>query len=116
MQPTKDKPVTVIFRRWKYYDGDVIALFPELPADVHGMQCMSFEHVGQHGSADYHEVMHNTEPATPEEYGGLRAELEDRGYVLVVRSRQMGRTARACRMTMLRRGDEEIARLLSVGE
>ena len=41
-------PVRVVFRRWRDGAG-VIALFPELPADMHGLCCDSYEHVGQHG-------------------------------------------------------------------
>ena len=38
----------VVFRKWKT-NGDIIALFPELPADNEGYLCDSYEHVGQHG-------------------------------------------------------------------
>jgi hypothetical protein len=34
---------TVIFRRWKD-SGDIIALFPELPADIFGEFCEASHH------------------------------------------------------------------------
>ncbi|MCY2987535.1 MAG: hypothetical protein NTY19_06685 [Planctomycetota bacterium] len=42
----------VVFRRWRD-SGDIIALFSELPADRHGRYADSYEHIGQHGAADY---------------------------------------------------------------
>lgn len=75
-------PVRVVFRRWRD-GGGVIALFPELPADIHGIYCDSYEHVGQHGGADYLGVVRHTAPATPEESAALAAELTRIGYRLV---------------------------------
>jgi hypothetical protein len=74
-------PVRVVFRRWRD-GGGVIALFPELPADIHGIYCDSYMHVGQHGGADYHGVVQQTDPATPEESDALAAELTRIGYRL----------------------------------
>jgi hypothetical protein len=71
----------VVFRRWKD-NGGVIALFPELPADLYGDYCDSYEHVGQHGGADYHGVVHHTKPCSPDDAAGLAAELRTIGYVL----------------------------------
>jgi len=72
---------TVVFRKWK--DGfDVIALFPELPADLYGQYCDSYEHVGQHGGACYHGVVMNSRLATPEESADLAEELTRIGYQL----------------------------------
>ena len=42
----------VVFRRWRDTDGDVIALFPEIPADVQGCCCQSYMHIGQHAGGD----------------------------------------------------------------
>ncbi len=71
----------VVFRKWR--DGfGVIALFPELPADLYGRYCDSYEHVGQHGGADYHGVIMNTRPANSEESTDLAEELTRIGYVL----------------------------------
>lgn len=84
MKRYKEKTV-VIFRKWK--GGDIIALFPgweESPG-----RCSSFEHVGQHGPADYASVIAKTTPATPAEYADLRRELEkDYGYNLTIRKQR----------------------------
>lgn len=71
----------VVFRRWKE-TGDVIALFPELPADNLGRYCISYEHIGQHGAADYCLVIRQTLPATPDESAALAAQLTHIGYRL----------------------------------
>ena len=78
----------VLFRRFR--DGDVIALFPCLPADcLTAWPCQSYMHVGQHGAADPR-IVHDTRPARPREYASLRAELEQIGYRLAVRRRLPG--------------------------
>lgn len=79
-------PDNVIFRTWR--DGDVIALFPDIDADCTGLHCGSYMHIGQHGAADYRLVVQRTRPAVPVEYAELKAELEQIGYVLDVRSRR----------------------------
>jgi hypothetical protein len=33
----------------------VIALFPEIPADIEGRYCLSYEHFGKRGAADFHD-------------------------------------------------------------
>ena len=77
-----------IFRKFKdnkppYYN-EVIALFPEM-REPRGL-CMSYMHIGQHGSADYNIVTYGaTKPATPEEYSDLKTELESIGYILKIR-------------------------------
>ena len=72
---------TVVFRKWK--DGfGVIALFPEIPTDLYGYYCESYEHVGQHGGADYFGVIMNTRPASTEECADLAEELTNIGYQL----------------------------------
>lgn len=78
--------VKVVFRKWRD-TGDVIALFPELPSDIYGRFCESYEHVGQHGGADYHGVVRQTFPATPEESAALSVELNRIGYRLMPLSR-----------------------------
>jgi len=76
-------PVVVIFRRWRGSNGsDIIALFPELPADYQGWLCDAYEHVGQHGGADYQGVIQATTPVTVEEAAPLARELERIGYRL----------------------------------
>lgn len=67
------KSISVIFRKWN--NGDVIALFPEIPADISGLFCDSYEHIGQHGAAHYRSVILNTKPALPSEYASLFEEL-----------------------------------------
>ena len=75
----KPEVTAVVFRKWK--NGDIIALFPLENADLDNAGlCSSFEHVGQHGSADYNGVISRTRPATPTEYDYLKAELEDTPY------------------------------------
>ena len=64
-----------IFRKFKD-NGDIIALFPEIPSDYIGRYCDSYVHIGQHGSANYQLVIKNTVLATPEEYAELKRELE----------------------------------------
>jgi len=71
----------VVFRQWRH-SGDVIALFPELPADLGGDCCDSYEHCGQHGGADYHHVVRQTKPCSPDDAADLVAELRTIGYVL----------------------------------
>ena len=71
---------TVVFRRWQ--NGDVIALFPALPADLYGEYCDAYEHVGQHGGADYFGVIQHSTPCSIEESADLATELRRIGYVL----------------------------------
>ena len=71
----------VVFRRWRD-TGGVIALFPELPADLGGDCCDAYEHVGQHGGADYHGVIQHTTPCSPDDAAAVAAELRTIGYKL----------------------------------
>ena len=88
-----EEPKTkVVFRKWRKREGEgIIALFPEIPADLSGYLCQSYQHVGQHGAASYDKLVSvqnaPTVPATPEEYADLKEELESIGYVLEVRRR-----------------------------
>ena len=75
-------PITlVVFRRWKD-NGDIIALFPELPSDIYGFYCDSYEHVGQHGGADYYGVIQATKPVAKKDAKSLARELTRIGYRL----------------------------------
>lgn len=74
----------VVFRKFK--GGDVIALFPQEPATRDGWECMSYMHVGQHGSADPM-IVHDTKVAKPKEYAPLVAELLSLGYRLDIHKR-----------------------------
>jgi hypothetical protein len=91
-QTEAQEPTVVVFRKWyRKEDGTgVIALFPCEDYDRGGAMCMSYEHMGQHGRADYDGVMSRTKPATPEEYAPLKRELESVpfNYNLVVRKRR----------------------------
>jgi hypothetical protein len=78
------KPTIVNFKKFKE-SGEVIALFPYEPADVHGWMCMSYMHVGQHGGAALPPA--GTVKATPEEYASLARELESLGYNLQIISK-----------------------------
>lgn len=72
----------VIFRK---FEGEVIALFPELPGDSNFYAtCLSYQHLGQHGSASVDLCAEGTTPATPAEYADLKKELESLGYILQV--------------------------------
>ena len=67
----------VIFRTLR--NGEVIALFPQEPATPDGWECMSYMHVGQHGSADPM-IVHGTKPAKWSEFVELLRELQSIGY------------------------------------
>jgi len=78
----KTEPKTkVIFRVFK--EGDVIALFPAISDSVNGYLCLSYQHIGQHGSADPM-ITNNTRLAKPAEYADLLAELKQTGYNLQI--------------------------------
>ena len=63
----------VIFR--KFPDGDVIALFPEIAGTYEYWQdCLSYMHVGQHGSASV-DLVQSTKLASETEYQDLYNEL-----------------------------------------
>lgn len=82
LKMTNATPITlVVFRRWKE-NGDIIALFPELPSDINGFYCDSYEHVGQHGGADYYGVIEATKPVRNKDAKELARELTRIGYRL----------------------------------
>lgn len=74
----------VVFRMFK--DGEVLALFPDIVNYRNG-ECESYQHVGQHGAADYGHCIQITTPAKPDEYADLQCELEGMGYNLDIRKR-----------------------------
>lgn len=80
--------VTVIYR--KYADGSILALMPGLPADARG-HVTSYQHLGQHGAAEYAGCVRATRPATPVEYASLHRELMSLGYQLTIRQRNQRR-------------------------
>lgn len=82
----------VIFRKYKpAYEitmGDnILALFPY---DMNNGLVMCYEHIGQHGEADYNHCINTlTRPARTEEYQNLKKELETIfGYNLKVIKRR----------------------------
>lgn len=75
----------VIFR--KYRNGDIIAIFPEIPGNNNVYTCSSYEHVGQHGACSPFLVVIDTKEAKPSEYKELKKELECRGYNLKIGKR-----------------------------
>ena len=73
-----DEMTRMVFRR--YPDGQVIALFPDIPWSGRRGEATSYMHVGQHGAADYSHVVATTKPVTEKEYAGLLDELRQTGY------------------------------------
>lgn len=90
--------IKVIFRKWSTYrrDGEIIALFPELPGTNDTDSCLSYEHFGQHGASDAG-LSRVTVPARPAEYAALAKELRSIGYKLTVIKR-FHRAHRAARI------------------
>ena len=76
----------VVFRKWR--DGGILALFPKV-ASMPG-HCSSYEHIGQHGAADYQGCVMRTVAAKPAEYADLARELTGRGYNLEIRALYTG--------------------------
>lgn len=75
----------VVFRKFK--DGDIIAMFPREPGTNDPYRtCMSYQHVGQHGSA-HTDIVSITNLATPGEYAKLAKELRGLGYTLDIRTK-----------------------------
>jgi hypothetical protein len=77
--------VDVVFR--KFRDGAIVALFPN-EINYSDGSCESYQHIGQHGAADYAHCMRVTTPATPNEYKPLYTELVKIGYELNVCKRK----------------------------
>lgn len=93
MPDPNEEETLVVFRKWRG-TGTVIALFPAIPTDLLGWYCEAYEHVGQHGGADYHGVIRATTPATRYESTSLKRELTRIGYRLIVRKRASASTHR----------------------
>jgi hypothetical protein len=79
----------VIFRKWK--DGTITALFPEVSSDEHGYNCLSYNHLGQHGEAEYDYCVSMTKPANIIEAASLAKELKGLGYDLKIVFRETAR-------------------------
>lgn len=67
---------TVIFRKEKCKNGDIIAIFPYEMADLQG-NYTGYAHVGQHHAVSPIYYTEKTKPAKPEEYKDLLYELEN---------------------------------------
>jgi hypothetical protein len=78
---TKEPKTKVMFRYW---DKEVIAIFPEIPGDMDPYTCSSYMNQGQHGACDPLGIVHKSRPATPAEYKDLAEELTRRGYDLQI--------------------------------
>lgn len=86
------KNLNVIFRIEPC--GDVMAVFPSIPADYHGSM-LCYAHIGQHGGCS-ESYYRKTKPAAPNQYASLLVELrgiyENEHYgdpvKLVVRNRR----------------------------
>ena len=59
-------------------NGNVIAIFPEIPATSEGHFCQSYMQVGRHGAAAI--IPQGSRPSTREEIDSLKPELEKIGY------------------------------------
>ncbi len=84
LQTKLNEKVKVIFRK---YQGEILALFPELPGTNEARTCLCYAHVGQHSSANYHWVIGHSKPAKPDEYKALHAELTGIGYELEIKQK-----------------------------
>ena len=86
----KDTHITdIIFRvdKSKDFKGTVFALFPHECSDHKG-NVTSYQHLGQHGGADYGYCMATSRPAKESEYSDLKREMEGLGYNIKVVSKQ----------------------------
>jgi hypothetical protein len=81
MKIKRDIQEDVIFRVFRK-GGGIIAFWPAVKVDFYGyvLTCQSYQHVGQHGAADYQYCLALTRLATPKEYKDLLKELKGRGY------------------------------------
>lgn len=83
LDATMQKKTKVIFR--KFPDGEIIALFPELPGTNDITTCLNYMHVGQHGSGKA--TCEGTKPASLIQRHILQEELEMIGYNLTIVTR-----------------------------
>lgn len=82
MTTKKTQHTAVVFRVWRAAPRTVMALFPHEPGTNNPATCSSYEHVGQHGSADPSGCVHRSRPATRAEADPLASELRRIGYRL----------------------------------
>lgn len=102
--------VPVIFRRdSKSQGGDCFAMFPTIPSDTAGRYITSYQHIGQHSSADYVGCINRSMPCdirTEEDVRELYQELYRIGY----RMKIVQRNSRAMQDSLR----AEIARLREI--
>lgn len=81
LAPTDTEETTVIFRRFRSGNKEVIALFP-YDIQTQDYSCGSYMHVGQHGAANYQALLSTTRLANPEDADvkALKKELESYPY------------------------------------
>ena len=79
------EPITkVIFR--KYRNGDVIAVFPEIPTDLYSYDCLSYMTIGQHAACNWLAILEMTTPC--KDANRMIDELENRyGYRLDIKQK-----------------------------
>lgn len=63
-------------------DGELTAIFPEIPSDVYGQYCTCYAHIGQHGGSSDNYWLNAQEPVDESEVSALAAELTNIGYAL----------------------------------
>jgi len=90
LAPVDTEETTVIFRRFRNGNKELIAFFPYIIEGSNGYDCMSYMHVGQHSAANYSGLVSVTRAANmsdDDEVKDLTAELTGRGYKLKVAKR-----------------------------
>lgn len=75
--------VKVVFRM---FDGQVVALFPELPANNTDNLCQSYTLAGGFGAEEPESFIENSEPAHPRDYTLVKGVLKQLGYTAEVLS------------------------------
>lgn len=74
--------VDVIFRRKR--NGEIIAVFPEIPVDITGELCEGFSSLDKKVTVDYKQLRYHSKLATKDEYKELYETLSCLGYNLGV--------------------------------
>lgn len=90
MKSQKEKPVRVLFRV-DQDNGEIVAVFPDIPGTNDPYQMLCYAHVGQHNACSMDWFYEYTEKAKEGEYQPLKKELELLGYNLAIRSRMTQR-------------------------
>ena len=91
----------VIYR--KYPDGEVIAIFPEIPGTIEPHTCTSYMHLGQHAACDPTHVVSTTKPAREEDIADLRRELVRVGHAPMAEYKRLHHTMHEARRRELGR-------------